>query len=129
MHFTDQDGGFEELHLFSRGDGSFNFSATDQRTDIDRALDDRLFSDHEDVFGVNLPFEMTFNLERSFETEHASDTDVFSKQCDVFRVPSVVFPLRILLPHTCSLLTYAHRPYCPPVHPGSTPTPVSGATL
>src|SRR5437667_12050715 len=105
MHFTDQDGGFEELHLFSRGNGSLNFSATDQRTSIDYALDDRLFSDHEDVLGVNLPFEMTFNLERSFETEYASDTDILSKQCDVLRVASIVFSLCILLPHSCSLLT------------------------
>ena len=62
MNVTDEDGGLEELHFFSRGDGPLNFPTTDQRRRGDCPLDDRVFSDREDALRVNLTFEATIYL-------------------------------------------------------------------
>ena len=117
MNVPDQDGGFEELYFFSRGDGPLNFPTADQRRCVNRPLDDCVFSDYEDACGVDLPFEATIHSDRSLKLDRAFKADVFAEDREVLRVNPGAISRCILPPHNkrSSLPLEAPRPSLPRV--------------
>src|SRR6185295_4462095 len=100
---SDQDCRLEDLDFFRGNDVAVNFSARDQDSCLDVALDDRLFSNSEGPGGIEFAFESAVKPHISLHGQDALEDHVLSQECRLTRpsrLPWLTFPKghdRILL--------------------------------
>ena len=80
---SNEDRGFEELHLFRRRDRGLDPASADHGPCHDQALDGGVFADDQDALRVDLPFHSPVDADRPIKSNHTFEVNPPAEEREV----------------------------------------------